>query len=124
MSLVSWDYFENTYLGKGVSQADFPRLDVRSEDMLDALTRGALSRFTSLSADQQTLVKKAICAQIEYYGAYTTQVGFAEEKQGFTVGKVTVSGGSRESVKTYYSPIAITYLEMAGLLTRSVGVLC
>ena len=123
--IVTWAYFHDTYLGQGVSQDDFPRLDLRSEDLIDIYTRGQLKNFNSLDEGAQTYVKKAICAQIEYYGAYTTEVGFAEEDVGFTVGKVSVNGGSQESgAKNYISPIAKSYLELAGLMNRVVGVRC
>lgn len=123
--IVSWDYFSQTYLGQGVSAEDFPRLNLRSQDLIDAYTRGQLSGFENFDESTQTYVKKAICAQIEYYNLYTTEVGFAEEDKGFTVGKVSVGGGSSDSQsKNYISPIAKSYLELAGLMGRQVGVRC
>ena len=123
--IVTWDYFSQTYLGQGVSAEDFPRLNLRAEDLIDAYTRGQLSEFDSFDESTQTYVKKAICAQIEYYNLYTTEVGFAEEDKGFTVGKVSVGGGSSDSQsKNYISPISMNYLELAGLMGRQVGVRC
>ena len=122
MMIVDYAYFTDTYLGEGVAESDFPRLEMRSEDALNDLTRGQLDNFDSFDSDIQTLVKKAICAQIEYYDNYTTEVGFLESEKGFTVGKVSVTSGQAEGEKTFISPRAIGYLERAGLLLRVVGV--
>lgn len=128
--IVAYSYYTDTYLGVGISAEDFPRIELRAEEAIDNLTRGALAHITDMPEDVQTLVKKAICAQCEYYGAYSTEIGFKAEDEGFTVGKVTVGSsrrdGSSESgeSKMFYSPRAIGFLERAGLLNRNVGVLC
>lgn len=122
MTIVDYTYFTGTYLGEGVAESDFPRLEMRSEDALNDLTRGQLDMFSSFDSDTQTLVKKAVCAQIEYYQNYTTEVGFSEGEKGFTVGKVSVTSGYTEGEKTFISPRAYGYLERAGLLLRVVGV--
>lgn len=124
--IVAYSYFTDTYLGVGVSETDFPRVEMRAEEAVDNLTRGALVNFESMPADVQTLVKKAICAQCEYYGLYSTEIGFKAEDEGFTVGKVSVQGGSAgaDGSKMFYSARAIGFLERAGLLGRHVGVLC
>lgn len=124
--LVTYDWFTDTYLGLGVQSEDWLRLELRAEEAIDALTRGALGGFNSMDSDVQELVKKAICSQVEYYGAYSTEVGFKAEDEGFTVGKVSVQGNAQEAEgsKRFYSPRAISFLERAGLLNRSVGVLC
>ena len=123
--LVDYTYFTETYLGKGVTTEEYPRLELRAEEAIDSLTRGALSAYDSMDESLQGLVKKAICAQVEYYGAYPTEVGFKAEDGGFTVGKVTVQGSSAQGdSKMFYSPRAISYLERSGLLGRQVGVVC
>ena len=125
--LVTYSYYTDTYLGVGVSATDFPRIEMRAEEAIGNLTRGALEHITDMPENVQTLVKKAICAQIEYYGAYSTEVGFKAEDEGFTVGKVTVQGSGDSGAsgsKMFYSPRAIGFLERAGLLNRNVGVIC
>lgn len=126
--LVDFNYFTTNYLGVGVAETDFPRIEMRAEEAVDNLTRGALENFNSMPSAVQELVKKAICAQVEYYGAYSTEVGFKAEDEGFTVGKVSVSGSSESAdgfgSKKFYSPRAISFLERAGLLGRNVGVVC
>ena len=126
--LVTYNWFTGTYLGLGVTEEDWPRLELRAEEAIDALTRGALGQFDTMDSDVQELVMKAISAQVEYYGAYSTEVGFKAEDEGFTVGKVSVSGSSDSGdgfgSKKFYSPRAISFLERAGLLGRQVGVVC
>ena len=126
--LVDYSYFTDDYLGHGVQSSDWPRLEMRAEEAVDNLTRGALENFNSMPSDVQELVKKAICSQVEYYGAYSTEIGFKAEDGGFTVGKVSVSGSSQSAdgfgSKMFYSPRAIGFLERAGLLGRQVGVVC
>ena len=123
--LVNYQYFTENFQGKGVSETDFPRLERQAEDLINNITRGvAIQRFADLDATAQADVMRAICYQVEYYGEYGTNVGFAEEEKGFTVGKVTVQAGAYAGVKTYISPMTLGLLERHGLLCRSVGVRC
>ena len=127
MRLVDYPYFLDDYLGLGVTPEDFPRIEQRAEEAIDGLTRGALAHFSDMPEDVQVLVKKAVCAQCEYYGQYSTEIGFKAENEGFTVGKVTVQGSGDSGAsgsKMFYSPRAIGFLERAGLLNRNVGVIC
>lgn len=124
---VTYEYFTDEYLGVGVSAEDFPRLELRAEEAIDTLTRGALESFSEMSEDVQELVRKAISAQVEYYGLYSTEIGFKAESEGYTVGKVSVGAsqvGGAEGSKAFYSPRAISFLERTGLLNRNVGVIC
>jgi hypothetical protein len=80
-----------------------------------------------MSESVQELVRKAISAQVEYYGLYSTEIGFKAEGEGYTVGKVTVGASqtsNAEGSKAFYSPRAISFLERTGLLNRNVGVVC
>ena len=125
--LADYSFYTDTYLGVGVSSDEYARLEMRAEEAIDNLTRGALAQFDTMPADIKLLVKKAICSQVEYYGAYSTEIGFKAENEGFTVGKVTVAGSSQNGEsgsKMFYSPRAIGFLERAGLLNRNVGVVC
>ena len=92
--LVTYSFYTDTYLGVGVSSEDFPRIEMRAEEAIDNLTRGALEHFDTMPENVKMLVQKAISAQIEYFGAYSTEIGFKAEDEGFTVGKVTVAGSS------------------------------
>lgn len=125
--LVTYSYFKDSYLGLGVVEDEFLRIEQRAEEAVATLTRGATESFDSMPSDIQELVKKAICAQCEYYGMYSTEIGFKAEEEGFTVGKVTVQGNANNGEggsKMFYSPRAISFLERAGLIGRDVGVVC
>ena len=125
--LADYSYYKDNYLGVGVACDEYERIEMRAEEAIDNLTRGALAHFGTMPADVQELVRKAICSQVEYYGAYSTEIGFKAENEGFTVGKVTVAGSSQSGEsgsKMFYSPRAIGFLERAGLLNRNVGVVC
>lgn len=123
-NLISWEYFRDVYLGEGVREEDFPRLESRAEDLLNDITRGAIDNSQNLHAKDLELLKKALCAQVEYYSVYSLDVGFKAGDDSFTVGKVSVSAGNSESEreKTFVSPSAVRYLESAGLMSRVVGV--
>lgn len=124
---VTWDYFSNTYLGTGVLETEFPRLLARAEELIDEQTRYQIAKNGLDSFDEtvQTLIKKAVCSQVEYYGEYGLNVGFGADDTGFTVGKVSVQAPSGAGgAKLYLCPRALSYLEQTGLLSRRVGVIC
>lgn len=125
--LVAYSYYTDEWLGNTVSETDFPRLEMLAEDTINHTVRNALKDFDNMDTDVQTAIKKAICAQVDYYGVFSDNVGFSADEVGFTVGKVSVQGGGSgngESDKMYVCPRAIMYLELTGLLNRSVGVVC
>ena len=124
--LVAYSYYHDTWLGNTVSQADFPKMEMLAEDAINHSVRNALKDFEGFDEDVQTAVKKAICAQIDYYGVFSDNVGFSADEVGFTVGKVTVQGGDSgsDADKLYICPRATMYLELTGLLNRNVGVIC
>lgn len=124
MSIVSFEYYTSTYLGESVSEADFPRYDLRAEMVIRNITKGATDHFDSMTEATQDAVKSAICAQIEYFNIYGLDVALSGRTGGgFTVGKVSVTNGSE--VKTGASstvcPLAIEFLEQTGLLNPAVA---
>jgi hypothetical protein len=124
MAIVSMEYYTTTYLGEPVSEADFPRYDLRAEMVIRNITKGATDHFDSMTEATQEAVKNAICAQIEYFSVYGSEVALAGRTGGgFTVGKVSVTNGSE--VKTGASstvcPLALEFLEQTGLLNPAVG---
>ena len=81
----------------------------------------------NLPASVAELVRKAVCAQIEWYcyNGYESSV-IGAVSGGFTVGKVSVGGGGKSSASgknQYISPTCIAYLEQSGLLLGAVPVL-
>lgn len=128
MSLVTYNYYTQTYMGEPVLQADFPRYDARAEELILGLINKTETEVTELSADLQTAVRKAVCAQIEYFWEYGIDVAVygKEAGGGFTVGRVSVNNGSSSAAasgaRSMIAPAVYTYLERTGLLNPAVSV--
>lgn len=122
---IDYQYYSTDYYGTAVTAAEFPQYERRAEDIIDALTRyviksNGLSSFPALT---QELVKKAVAAQIDYYGINGIDVASAGiTSPGFTVGKVSVNGSTWTGKKSMVSPEASMYLEQTGLMNREVSV--
>ena len=130
MAIVSYSYYTDTYLGERIAQTDFPRAEARAERLIAQITHGRATEatFAALPAFQQAAVKDAICAQIEYYALYGTDVSISgRTADGWTVGKVTVQSGGSGAAKTgapsMVCPSAIAGLEQTGLLNPQVPTL-
>ena len=119
MSIVTETYYTSTYYGESVLSADFPRFEARAEEAILQFLRGRVdeTNLAEQTTANQTLIKKAICAQIEYLaylGIRTANFGNANES--FTVGKVSVSSAKLPSGRTsIVCPAAIAFLEQTGL---------
>ena len=122
MAAVSYEFFKATYAGDpSVTETDFPRLEARAEDAVNALIR-----FRAVPAQFEKLYQKAICAQIDYYAVYGIEAASAGlMENSFTVGKVSITGGgasARSGGASMISPQAVAYLEQTGLLNPVVPV--
>ena len=122
MAAVSYEFFKATYVGDpSVTETDFPRLEARAEDAVNALIR-----FRAVPAQFEALYQKAICAQIDYFAIYGIEAASAGlMENSFTVGKVSVTGGgasARSGGASMVSPQAVGYLEQTGLLNPAVPV--
>jgi hypothetical protein len=114
-------------MGKEASEEEFSPLEARAEDVIGAMTRWQAMEafFASLSPFQQTLVKKAICAQVDFF-AVNGLDSVNDVDNGFTVGKVHVNGISGTAgmrglgMMDHVSPMAKMYLEQSGLMNPSV----
>ena len=114
MAAVSYEFFKATYVGDpSVTETDFPRLEARAEDAVNALIR-----FRAVPAQWEKQYQKAICAQVEYYAIYGIEAASAGlMENSFTVGKVSVTGGgasARSGGASMISPQAVAYLEQTG----------
>ena len=116
-------YPEYAAISGEVSAEDFPSFDKAAENIIDLETQYQID-MTTLPSKIQSLVKKAVAAQIDYLNVYGIDVAFtASNPQGFTVGKVKVESGSSTNAKfSVLSPIAESILELTGLLSRHVHV--
>ena len=122
MAAVSYEFFKATYVGDpSVTETDFPRLEARAEDAVNALIR-----FRAVPAQWEKQYQKAICAQIDYFAIYGIEAASAGlMENSFTVGKVSVTGGgaaARSGGASMIAPQAVAYLEQTGLLNPAVPV--
>ncbi|MHB1152093.1 MAG: head-tail connector protein [Eubacteriales bacterium] len=121
MAYVDKTYYDNDYIGIGTETADFPRYEARAREIIDQITRNRIveNGLASYSASVQTAIKKAVCAQIDYYvlnGIDAASSGLSAES--FTVGKVSVSGAKVSGKISMVSPQAIAFLEPTGLMSN------
>ena len=128
MALVTLEYYTDTFLGEPVAADEFPRYELRAEELILSLIRMNETKAATLTGDTLTAVKKAICAQIEYFQEYGIGVAVygKEAGGGFTVGKVSVNNGSSTAAasgaRSIIAPAVYIYLEQTGLLNPAVPV--
>lgn len=126
MGLVSYSYYNDTYLGEPVSQDDFPRYEKRAEMLVLSMIKKTADQAAALPAAVLEAVQNAISAQIDYlyeYGVGVASYG-KEAGGGFTVGKVSVHNGSSShaeaGAQSMIAPAVYVYLEQTGLLNAQV----
>ena len=121
MALVTQTFYTNTYYGETIATADFPKYETRAQDLVLGLIKKSEAQVLLLPETVQTLVQKAICAQMEYlleYGITVSAFG-KEAGGGFTVGKVSVNEGGKadaSGARSMIAPAVYVYLEQTGLL--------
>lgn len=131
MAIVDMAYYSTVYLGKEATDCEFQALEARAEDVIGAMTRWRATADTiaSLPPFQVTLVKKAICAQVDFFAinGLDSLAGGTSSGEGFIVGKVKVNGwrvnGKSESsgaMAAFIAPMALVYLEQSGLMAPQV----
>ena len=124
MGVVSFEFYSTVYGGTDATAQTFPALCARADDVIGAVTHWvdetALSR---MHASVQTLYKKAVCAQVDFFALNGTDSLNETATGGFTVGKVTIHGKANASggkLSESISPLAISYLEQTGLMNPQV----
>lgn len=130
MAIVDAAYYLTVYMGKEASECDFQALEARAEDVIGAMTRWQATADTiaSLTPFQVTLVKNAICAQVDFFAVNGLDSVAGGNERGFTVGKVSISGKSgsdlvrKGAMAGNISPMVIMYLEQSGLMNPAVPV--
>lgn len=126
MALVTLEYYQGTFLGEPITADVFPRYELRAEELILSLIRMNEAKALTLTGDTLTAVKKAICAQIEYFQEYGIGISVygKEAGGGFTVGKVSVNNGSASGAasgaRSMIAPAVYVYLEQTGLLNPAV----
>ena len=125
---VDYSYYTDVYLGTEADEASFPALCARADDIVGAMTRWQVTadNIDSFPALVQTLYKKAICAQVDYFAVNGLDSIVAVSGNGWTVGKVSVSGKSvvdtvrKGAMSDNIAPPALLYLEQTGLMNPQV----
>lgn len=128
MAIVDWSYYSNVYHGTEATSDTFTALESRAEDVIGAMTRWQATEDTvaSLPLMIHVLVKKAVCAQIDYFAVNGLDSVAGGNERGWTVGKVTVQGKSATGAEKYgamsahISPMVLMYLEQTGLMNPQV----
>lgn len=127
--IVDYEYYFTVYMGSEATPVSFPSLYARAADVIGAMTRwqAAEPHFSALSPMQQALVKKAICAQVDFFAVNGLDSVAGGNDRGFTVGKVSISGKSgsdlvrRGAMADNLSPLVLMYLEQSGLMAPQVA---
>lgn len=125
-AVVTYEYYSEVYMGNEATAASFPALCARASDVVGAMTRWV--DITQYPEHIQTLYKKAICAEVDYFAVNGLDSVAGGNDRGFTVGKVSVTAqaGSASTLRGamygHISPLAIMYLEQTGLMNPAVPV--
>lgn len=123
---VDEKYYNETFMGEPVS-ADFPQLSQRAGEIIEEMTLYRLSeaRFQELPEETRDIVKKAVCAQIEYLDANGgASLDLWQGMSGGTLGKFSFSGAASSGGSTkqsVHSPRAERILWPTGLTYRGGG---
>ena len=117
MSYVDATYYADEYLGAAAPADELERLLNRASDDVDAAA-GHSFIFADLIAQRQQLVKKAVCAQAEYYvmNGETFNTGGVQSEG---IGKYQYNKG--DSNAGAFAPRMLQYIEAAGLAFRGVS---
>ena len=117
-------YYNDTFRGEPVDNADFPSLCERAGELIEELTLYRLTpdTFQTMSESVQDIVKKAVCAQIEYLDANGgSDLDNGAEIQSATLGKFNYSrsaGANGSTEQSRFSPRAERILWPTGLTYR------
>lgn len=119
-------YPEYAAISGEVPAEDFPQFDKAAENIINLEIQYAVDDLTTLPSKIQTLVKRAVAAQIDYLNVYGIDIAFSGARpQGFRVGEVSVTNSSSATGEARFSilsPVAESILELTGLLSRHVHV--
>ena len=111
-------YPEYAAISGEVSAEDFPSFDKAAENIIDLETQYQID-MTTLPSKIQSLVKKAVAAEIDYLSVNGIDVAYTgRTPQTFRVGNVSVTNSGKSAEFSVLSPIAESILELTGLLSR------
>lgn len=127
MPYVTQEYYNNTFHGEPVAEADFPSLLDRAGEIIEELCmyRISESNLDKYGTDTQERIRKAVCAQIEYLDVNGgSEMDNGADLQSAGLGKFNytkASGASGSAQQSIYAPRAMRILAPTGLLYRGGG---
>lgn len=123
MPYIDKNYYDDEYKGMPITdQSLFDRLAVKASDLIDQLTSYKIENINTLTAFQQTQVKKSVSAQIEYMATTGGELSI-HGPSGISNANIGNFNFSQESSsKNIISPAVLEYLRPTGLLYRGVNV--
>ena len=127
MPYIVQEYYNNTFHGEPVNDADFPSLLDRASELVEEMCmyRISDSKMDAYGVDTQERIRKAVCAQIEYLDANGgSDIDNGADLQSAGLGKFNYSkssGTDGSSTQSIYSPRAKRILAPTGLLYRGGG---
>ena len=127
-AIVDFQYYTGTYKGSEADSASFPALYAHASRTVGLMTRWQVTEetFPDFDSITQTMIKLAICSQVDFLAINGVEAMNSGDNAGFTVGKVSIHGtqssGKGGAMSAYISPAAISYLEQTGLMYPGVGV--
>lgn len=125
MEYVDKTYYDETYKGELLTDVEFPKFNQRSQDIVDSLTNYLIPQigFDNLKTNVQELIKKSVCAQIEYFkveGLESNINGVSSSSQSVSISGFSYSSSQPSSSKqtNRVSPSTLMYLDATGLLVK------
>lgn len=127
MPYVNFEYYRDTFRGRVADEATFLETEIRACEVIDSktmyqLAQRGLSYYTSFAQD---LIKKAVCAQIDYIVA-NGGIDSVDEQTGGNVslGKFSYNSSSTsDNTQTLSNTLCASstnFLALTGLLYRGI----
>lgn len=127
MPYVDFEYYRDTFRGRVADEATFLECEIRACEVIDSktmyqLAQRGLSYYTAFAQD---LIKKAVCAQIDYIVA-NGGVDSIDDQMGGNVslGKFSYnSGNTSDTTQTLSNTLCASstnFLALTGLLYRGI----
>lgn len=128
--IVDLNYYLNDYKGTDADENTFPALNAHASRMIANMARWQVTEdnIDSFPSLIQTLYRLAVCSQIDFIAENGMEyiTGGGGNGSGFTVGKVSVTAGSKSQsggvMSANISPASVSYLEQTGLMYPGVPV--
>jgi hypothetical protein len=118
---ADYTYYNGTYLGSAIAEADFPALALRASAVIDQITFNRAAPVVTADTDADTidLIKKATCAVADELNAQASESSTGVV-QSESVGRhrVTYVTGSVRTQASRQSDAARLYLGSTGLMYR------